>query len=483
MRKLNNLQPTLIWQYFEDICQVPRPSKKESKIRNFLLNFAKEHKIEAKTDEIGNVLFVLPATKGMENLKPVIMQAHMDMVCDKRGDKVFDFDNDAITPVIDGDWVRAEDTTLGADNGIGIAAQMAIATDPKVIHGPLECLFTVDEETGLNGAVNLKQGFFKAKTLINLDSEDEGVLYIGCAGGLDTQGKVSIEMEDVPEDSFAIEIFVKGLKGGHSGDDIEKERGNAIKILTRYLWCITKKYGARLSVIEGGNLRNAIAREAYAKVIVPHKMKEPIVAELNQFAGDIAFEYKVTEPDLKLDYQSADVPEKLLTIESQKRLLSILYALPHGVLAMSSSMKNMVETSTNLASVHPLDEKFYMVITSQRSEIESRKYFAAEMVESVFDLGGAEVIHSDGYPGWTPNTDSAILKVASNSYKNIFKKDPVVRSIHAGLECGLFLEKYPDLDMVSFGPTIKEVHSPSERINIDSVKKFYMHLVEVLKNV
>jgi len=438
MRKLNNLQPTLIWQYFEDICQVPRPSKKESKIRNFLLNFAKEHKIEAKTDEIGNVLFVLPATKGMENLKPVIMQAHMDMVCDKRGDKVFDFDNDAITPVIDGDWVRAEGTTLGADNGIGIAAQMAIATDPNVIHGPLECLFTVDEETGLNGAVNLKQGFFKAKTLINLDSEDEGVLYIGCAGGLDTQGKVSIELEDVPEDSFAIEVFVKGLKGGHSGDDIEKERGNAIKILTRYLWCITKKYGARLSVIEGGNLRNAIAREAYAKVIVPHKMKEPIVAELNQFAGDIAFEYKVTEPDLQLDYQSADVPEKLLTIESQKRLLSILYALPHGVLAMSSSMKNMVETSTNLASVHPLNEKFYMVITSQRSEIESRKYFAAEMVESVFDLGGAEVIHSDGYPGWTPNTDSAILKVASNSYKNIFKKEPVVRSIHAGLECGLF---------------------------------------------
>jgi len=483
MRTLNKLQPSLIWQYFEDICQVPRPSKKEEKIRKFLLDFASDHKIDAKTDEIGNVLFVLPATKGKENLTPVVMQAHMDMVCDKKGDKSFNFETDAIVPVIEGEWVRAEDTTLGADNGIGIAAQLAIATDPNIIHGTLECLFTVDEETGLNGAVNLKQGFFKAKTLINLDSEDEGVLYIGCAGGLDTQGEVKVEMERVPEKSFAMDVFVKGLKGGHSGDDIEKERGNAIKILTRYLWCITKKYGARISVIDGGNLRNAIAREAHAQVIVSHKMKEPLVAELNQFAGDLAFEYKITEPDLQLDYQSVEVPEKILTIESQKRLLSILYGLPHGVLAMSSSMKNMVETSTNLASVHPSGDNCYMIITSQRSEIESRRDYAAEMVEAVFELGGAKVIHSDGYPGWTPNTESKVLKVASDSYRNLFKKDPVVRSIHAGLECGLFLKKYPDLDMVSFGPTIQEVHSPSERIKIDSVKKFYMHLAEVLKNV
>ncbi|WP_430973861.1 aminoacyl-histidine dipeptidase [Sunxiuqinia rutila] len=483
MKKLENLHPQPVWNYFEAICQVPRPSKKEEKIRAFLLDFAQKQGLEAQTDTIGNVLIRKPATPGKEQVPTVILQAHMDMVCEKNSDTIFNFDTDAIVPVVDGEWVKAQGTTLGADDGIGIAAQMALLSSTTISHGPLECLITVDEETGLSGAFALEPGFLTGKILINLDSEDDGELFIGCAGGIDTLGTLSIEKEKTPGKSFALKILVKGLRGGHSGDDIHKGRGNAIKLLTRFLWQAIRKYGVRLTDFEGGNLRNAIAREASATVIVPHVQKEQLVAELNMFSADVEFEFERTEPNLVVDHNSTIVPEQVFTQASQENLLSLLYACPHGVLEMSTRMKDMVETSTNLASVKLVDTNQVLITTSQRSEIESRKYYASEMVRSVFELAGAQVKNSDGYPGWTPNPSSKILKVAVDSYVKLFGKKPVVRSIHAGLECGLFLEKYPELDMVSIGPTILGAHSPDERINIHTVTKFWDHLVDILENI
>ncbi|MCW0481305.1 aminoacyl-histidine dipeptidase [Gaoshiqia sediminis] len=483
MRKLDKLQPQPIWNFFEDICQVPRPSKKEGKIRQFLLDYAAKNDLKAKTDEAGNLLICKPATPGRENTPTVVLQSHLDMVCEKNSDKSFDFDTDSIVPIIDGAWVKADGTTLGSDNGIGIAAQMAVLVATDLEHGPIECLFTVDEETGLSGAFALKSNFISGKILINLDSEDEGELFIGCAGGIDTLGELEVEKEKTPGNSFALKIMVRGLWGGHSGDDINKGRGNANKILARFLWTAIRKFGVRLADFNGGNLRNAIAREASAVVIVPHVQKEQLVAELNMYSADVEFEYERTEPNLVVDHSSTILPEKVLTQASQEKLLSMLYACPHGVLEMSTRMKDMVETSTNMASVKFINNNTVLVTTSQRSEIESRKYFASEMVRSVFELAGAEVKNSDGYPGWTPNPNSQILKIAVDSYKRLFGKSPKVRSIHAGLECGLFLEKYPELDMVSFGPTIRNAHSPDERIEIETVSKFWSHLTAVLKNI
>ena len=483
MRRLVKLEPQLLWSYFEDICQIPRPSKKEGKIRQFLLDFASGNGLETKRDEIGNVLIRKPATPGKEHFPTVVLQAHMDMVCEKNADRVFDFEKDPIIPVIEGGWVKADGTTLGADNGIGIAAQMAILTAPGLEHGPLECLVTVDEETGLSGAFALSPGFFTGKILINLDSEDDGELFIGCAGGIDTLAELPVETEKTPGNSFALKIMVRGLWGGHSGDDINKGRGNANKILTRFLWHAIRKFGVRLADFNGGNLRNAIAREAYAVVIVPNVQKEQLVAELNLFSGDVEFEYERTEPNLVLDHSSTILPAKVCTQASQENFLNMLNACPHGVLEMSSRMKDMVETSTNLASVKFTDGGKILITTSQRSELESRKFYAAEIVRSVFEMAGATVTHSEGYPGWTPNPDSHILQVSADSYQRLFGQKPIIRSIHAGLECGLFLEKYPDLDMVSFGPTVRNAHSPDERIQIETVRKFWMHLTDVIKNI
>ena len=448
MRKLENLQPQPLWNYFEDICQVPRPSKKEEKIIQFLLGFAGKNKLDAKRDEIGNVLIKKPASAGREGAPTVILQSHVDMVCEKNSDKKFNFDTDAIIPVIDGDWVKASGTTLGSDDGIGMAAQMAILTSTNIQHGPIECLFTVDEETGLSGAFALQKGFMNGKILLNLDSEDEGQIFIGCAGGIDTMAELKVKKEPVPGSSFALKIMVKGLMGGHSGDDIHKGRGNANKILARFLWQAIRDFGVRIADFNGGNLRNAIAREAYAVVIVPTVQKEHLVAELNIFSADVEFEYERTEPNLVVDCSSTILPEMVLDISSQEKLINMLYACPHGVLEMSSRMEGMVETSTNLASVKFVENGKVLVTTSQRSELESRKHYAAEMVRSVFELAGAQVKNSDGYPGWTPNPESKVLQTVVQSYEKLFGNKPLVRSIHAGLECGLFLEKYPGLDMV-----------------------------------
>ena len=483
MKQLSELQPQPLFNYFEQICQVPRPSKKEEKIRQFILDFAKANNLEAKTDHAGNVILSKPAFSGRESAPVVILQTHMDMVCEKNSDKIFDFDNDAIEPMITGGWVKANGTTLGADCGIGIAAQLAVLTSDKIKHGPLECLITVDEETGLTGAFSLETGFMSGSVLLNLDSEDEGEIFIGCAGGIDTLAFFSFKKEKVPVDFVSLKLTVSGLLGGHSGDDIHKNRGNANKILNRFLWNVSLDCELRLSEFNGGNLRNAIAREAFAIVLVPLNEKEKLIERFNNYVVELGFEYEKTEPKLKLEISETTQPDFIIDKETQYNLMYSLNGCPHGVLEMSTRMAGMVETSTNLASVKFVDENRIHITTSQRSELESRKYMAADMVESVFKLAGAEVQHSDGYPGWTPNPDSKVLKVTVDSYKKLFGVDPIVRSIHAGLECGLFLEKYPKLDMVSFGPTIRGAHSPDERLDIQATEKFWKHLVDVLERI
>jgi len=483
MKNLNKLTPQPLFNYFEEICQVPRPSKKEEKIRKFLLDFAAKNNLEAKEDAIGNVLIKKPATPGMENAPTVILQGHMDMVCEKNSDKIFDFDNDPIVPAIDGNWIKANGTTLGADCGIGVAAQLAVLTSKEIKHGPIECLVTVDEETGLTGAFNLQDGFLSGSILLNLDSEDEGEIFIGCAGGIDTVATFKYNKESIPADTYAYHISISGLSGGHSGDDIHKNRGNANKILNRFLWNFTHDFKIRLAKFNGGNLRNAIAREAFGVFTVPEKYKNKMLAAFNKLSTEIKNEFEFAETKLEITLRETDRPEYVIDSKTQERLLNAIYACPHGVLEMSTRMEGMVETSSNLAAVKFIEENEILVTTSQRSEIESRKYYAAQTIESVFKLAGANVIHSDGYPGWAPNPASSILKITVDSYKRLFGNAPIVRSIHAGLECGLFLEKYPHLDMVSFGPTIRGAHSPEERLDITATQKFWKHLVDVLENI
>lgn len=480
---LQGLQPEAVWSYFEEICRIPRPSKKEEKIAAYLLDFAEKHGLAAKQDKAGNVLICKPAVAGMEKAPTVVLQAHMDMVCEKNADTEHDFDRDPIQPYIDGEWVKARGTTLGADDGIGMAAQLAILASQHIKHGPIECLFTVDEETGLTGAFALQPGFFEGRILLNLDSEDEGELFIGCAGGIDTVVELPFTSGKTNEEDFAVRVAVKGLQGGHSGDDINKGRGNAIKLLNRFLWERNAEWGIRVSVFEGGNLRNAIAREASAVVVFPAKYKEQMRVCFNLYLAEMEAVWKLTEPSLKMELESVELPEEALTEEATTRLLNALYGCPHGVFAMSYRMPGMVETSTNLAAVRFTEKQTIMVTTSQRSDIGSEKMNVAQMVASVFDLAGARVEHGEGYPGWTPNPDSAILKVAVDSYKALFGKEPKVRSIHAGLECGLFLEKYPDMDMISFGPTLRGVHSPDEKVNIVTVDMWWRHLLDILEKV
>jgi len=483
MKELENLQPTEVWKYFSEILEIPRPSKKEEKIIEYLLNFAQEQKLEALKDDAGNVLIRKPATKGMEDRASVILQSHVDMVCEKNSDVEHDFDADPINAFIDGEWVTAKGTTLGADDGIGIAAQLAILASTTIKHGPIECLFTVDEETGLTGAFELKPNFFKSQILLNLDSEDEGELFIGCAGGIDTVITFAFETEKVPSDFEAFQIAVTGLKGGHSGDDIDKGLGNSIKIINRFLWKGTNKYDLRISSIDGGNLRNAIPREAFATFVM-HKDDVKSMKEMFEgFHDDVISEYQTVEPKLSIKLKPAEMPQWVIDEPTQYDLLNALYACPHGVIAMSKQISGLVETSTNLAAIKIIQDNQILVTTSQRSSIDSSRADIANMVESVFRLANANVVHTGGYPGWAPNTNSEILNITKKSYKNLFSVEPIVRAIHAGLECGLFLEKYPTLDMISFGPTIKGAHSPDERINIETTDKFWKLLLDVLENI
>ena len=477
-----DLKPAVVFRYFEEVCGVPRPSKKEEKIRAYLLEFARKHDLSVKTDEAGNVLIAKPATPGMEGRKAVILQSHMDMVCEKNKDTQHDFDTDPIETYIDREWLRAKGTTLGADNGIGIAAELAVLASDDVEHGPLQCLFTVDEETGLTGAFALKEGFMEGDILINLDSEDEGELFIGCAGGAGTTAVFPCTMTAAPEGYFFFRVAVKGLTGGHSGDDINKGRANANKLLNRYLVQLMRKYDLRLCEIDGGNLHNAIPREAHAVCAVPMACKEAVRVDLNVYLAEVENEYAVTEPNLQMELESEAPRAEVMDAREMKRFLLSLYAVHNGVYAMSQDIPGLVETSSNLASVKQADGSI-KVVTSQRSSILSSRVDMSQIVGAAFELGGATVETGDGYPGWKPNPSSEILQVAVESYKRLFGTEPKVKAIHAGLECGLFLEKYPSLDMVSFGPTLRGVHSPDERMLIPTVDKFWRHLLDVLAHV
>ena len=483
--RLNHLQPAAVWQYFEDICQIPHPSKQEEKLSAFLMDFAKKNKLEARQDKAGNVVIKKAASKGFENLKTVVLQSHMDMVCEKNADKEFNFDTDAIQPVIDGDWVRADGTTLGADDGIGVAAALALLTDNTIQHGPIECLFTVDEETGLTGAFAIEAGFISGDILLNHDSEDEGEIFIGCAGGGDTSAVFTYENQPVPAGSIACTLWIKGLTGGHSGDEIHKGRGNSIKILNRFLYEATNKLSSVcLAEIGGGNMRNAIPREAFATIVIPENQAGKWKTLFKNLRDDIANELSVYEPNFNASWEKAKLPKTVIDAQTQRALIHSIYACPHGVIAMSSKMPGLVETSTNLASIKMNAKKQTITIaTSQRSSIESSKRDVMNMVGSVFTLANAIVKHGNGYPGWDPNPDSEILKIAVETYKKLFGKEPVVRAIHAGLECGLFLKKYPNMDMISYGPTLRLVHTPEEKIEIATVDKFWKHTLEILKNI
>lgn len=479
---IRNLEPKVVWEQFDDICKIPRPSKKEEKIIAFLKDFGKQHQLETLQDEIGNILIRKEATHGMEHKPWVVMQSHIDMVCEKNSDVDFDFEKDAIIPLIDGEWVKAKGTTLGADDGIGVATQLAILASDNIEHGPIECLFTIDEETGLTGAFGLKPGFLKSEILLNLDSEDEGELFIGCAGGVDTVIEMEYETEELDGDFQYYKLIVNGLRGGHSGDDIHKGYGNAVKIMNRLLWESTQLHQLRLVEFKGGNLRNAIAREAFAEIAIPSKNTKDFEESFKNLAEDIKKEHAITEEKLSIAFEKHEMTQAVILVEYQQALLNALYACPHGVIAWSQSIPNFVETSTNLASVK-MEDKTIFITTSQRSSVESAKKDIANMVAANFRNIGAYVEHSDGYPGWTPNPSSKVLAQTAESYEKLFNKKPKVLAIHAGLECGLIGEVYPKMDMISYGPTIKGAHSPDERIEIKTVKMFWDLTLDILKNI
>jgi dipeptidase D len=483
MSVLSQLNPEPIWIYFEEICNIPRLSKNEGKIRHYLLDFAARNNLEYKEDKVGNILIVRAASKGFENKKTIVLQSHMDMVGEKNADYSHNWEKDPIIPFINEGWVCARGTTLGADDGIGIASQMAILTDKNLQTGRIECLFTVDEESGMTGAVNLKADFFSGNTLLNLDSEDEGVLYIGCAGGMDTVGAMKYTPVNADPDFCAFDISLTGLHGGHSGDEIQHGYGNSVKLMNRLLIYFAKNFGMAISKFNGGNLRNAIPREAFATITVKKDLSSGLQKSAEILFSEIKNEFGAIEPELKLTIKSAIMPASVMDNINQNRLLNALQECPHGVIAWSKEMENLVETSTNLASVKFLDDNIISIVTTQRSSIESSKTEIAGKVQKCLEEAGARVVHSDGYPGWKPDISSEILRITRSSYKNLFGKEPQVRAIHAGLECGLIYEKNRKMDMISFGPTIKGAHTPEEMINIETTVMFWNLLLDVIKNI
>ena len=478
------MKPQAVFDIFAQINQVPRPSKHEQKISQWLQSFAASHGIECVADEAMNVIMRVPATPGYENHEGVILQAHMDMVCEKNGDVQHDFMTDPIQTYVDGEWLKAKGTTLGADNGIGIAMALAVITDKNLPHPAIECLFTVDEETGLTGAMKLKDGMLKHKRLINLDSEDDGQIFIGCAGGIDTLAKMHYEHLAISnqQSAIAIRLSVSGLLGGHSGDDINKGRANANQLIVWFLARIWPQTEIQLASINGGNLRNAIAREAEAVLLVPMSYKEQIRIEWNNYVARMEDIFGSVETDMRMELETCDMPEYVIPAEKACRLIMALCECPHGMIAMSHEMPGLVETSTNLASIKMRDG-YIEINTSQRSSIEASKHHIKWVVEQALAMACDEVTHGDGYPGWAPNPKSALLEVVKKAYMDLYKSEPKVLAIHAGLECGLFLEKYPYLDMVSIGPQMYGVHSPQERLSIPSTERCYNWLCQTLKSL
>ena len=480
---IDGLKPELVWKYFAEISKIPRGSKNEKQISNYIVQTAKSLGLEAKQDKFLNVVVRKPASAGRENAPSVCLQGHLDMVCEKNKDTVHDFEKDGIELVRKGNFLSANGTTLGADNGIAVATNLAIMEDKSLVHGPLEFLFTIDEETGLTGANNLRPGFLQSNTLMNLDSEEEGALYVGCSGGRNTVGTWKVTLKAAPADAAAFVLHVKGLRGGHSGLEIDKGRGNSLKILNRVLIAL-EKVDARLSTIEGGNKSNAIPREAEAVVYIPRRNAKKAKTIVEQCNGVMKTELATAEPDLAVTIEEGASLKrgKIMKRNQQEALTKTIAALPHGVIKMSADIAGLVETSTNVAIIRT-EKSRIVVTTSQRSSVASEIDEILQSVAAVFSLGGAKVEQAEGYPGWKPNLGSPILKVAKATYQSLYGKQPEVKAIHAGLECGIIGEKFPSMDMVSFGPTLEGVHSPDEKIHIDTVEKFWNFLLGILKNV
>ena len=481
--KITDLQPRLVWECFDEITKVPRPTHHLEKMRKFLCDWAERHGISYATDEVGNVVMRKAATPGHENAPTVILQGHQDMVAEKNSDKEHDFLNDPITTIVDGDWVKADGTTLGADNGLGCATAMAVLLDDTLVHGPIEALFTVDEEQGLIGANGIQPGFVTGSVLLNLDSEEMGQLVIGCAGGKVTLAEKNIKYIQADKERVWLKVKLSNFNGGHSGMEINLGRGNANQQLCRFLWSAWKEFELQLAEIDGGGLANAIPREAYAIVGVKESDESSFIKKVREFSDMIHAEYLLAEsPDFKFEVEKTEVPAEVIDPEDAFNLVSAVFACPNGVQSMSRAVEGLVETSCNLASVKIADSKVTVTV-HQRSSVDSRRDEIADRVKALFELLGYTVTFDDAYVGWAPNPDSVLLNKAKESFRSLFGKEPKVEALHAGLECGLFLEKMPELDMISFGPTLKDIHSPSERAYIPSVQEFWTYLCDLLKRL
>lgn len=482
--KITDLNPKLVWEIFDEITKVPRPTHHLDKMKAFLVDWAKRHNLDYDTDEVGNVVMRVPATPGHEGAPTVVLQGHQDMVAEKATGSNHDFMNDPITTIVDGDWVRADNTTLGADNGLGCASAMACLIDPDIVHGPLEALLTVDEEQGLIGANGIHPGFITGKILLNLDSEEMGQLVIGCAGGKVTVCKLPITKQPTPENTECVKISLTGLKGGHSGMEIGLGRANANQQLARFLWEADRRTPLELVGIDGGGLANAIPRDAYAIVAVAREDLTDFMNFALEFGALIHKEFESVEnPDFKFEAVKVDRIPEMIESQLAHNLISAIFACPNGVQGMSHDIEGLIETSDNLASVKMLNENVIEITIHQRSSVDSRRDEIADRVAALFEMIGAEVTFDDAYVGWAPNPKSKVLKIAEESYRDLFGHEPKIEALHAGLECGLFLEKMPDLDMVSFGPTLKDIHSPGEKANIKSVQEFYKLLKEMLRRL
>lgn len=481
---IEGLSPQLVWNRFYEISQVPRPSKSEERIRQYLKDFAAQNNLDMKEDEVGNIVMYVPPSSGFENAPTVVLQGHVDMVCEKNKETNHDFNNDPIRLKRDGEWITADGTTLGADNGIGVAAALAVAQDEDFQHGPLELLFTVDEETGLTGANSLQKGFITGKTLLNLDTEEDGAFYVGCAGGMDTVGTYKLETETTVDGYQAYSIFVSGLKGGHSGIDIHEGRANAIKLLG-YLLDRLNSLNYQLLDIQGGSKRNAIPREAEALIMMNPDLDSDAREIINEFCLEEVLGCKGVDENIKITFEKKDIAHAAkLALRKQfaEKIINSILAMPHGVIAMSKEIPGLVETSTNLATVN-VEGKEVRIGTSQRSSVDNSKKEIARTVRAVFELSGAHVKVGDGYPGWQPKMDSNVLKLSKKVFQKMFSREPLVKAVHAGLECGILSDKYPGLEMISLGPTIEGAHSPDERVNVVDVEKFYRLLKGILSEI
>ncbi|MGV3631175.1 MAG: aminoacyl-histidine dipeptidase [Bacteroidota bacterium] len=479
---IRHLEPQSLWNHFADLNAVPRPSKKEERVREFMINFGKSLGLETLEDAIGNVIIKKPATPGMENRQTVVLQSHLDMVHQKNSDTVFDFETQGIEMLVDGDWVKANGTTLGADNGIGVAAIMAIFASEEIVHPALEAMFTIDEETGMTGAMKIDPKNFTGTILLNLDTEDDDELSIGCAGGIDTNTSYSYTPVPVESGSISYEIAIRGLLGGHSGMDIHRGRGNANKLMNRILYHAISLLPVQITTIDGGSLRNAIPRESTAVVSVSKDNKAAFEACLQEISATIRHEYQSIETELKIDWKTMESPKEAIGVDDALKIMNAIYAVPNGVFRMSPDIAGLVEASTSLARIIIQDGKFVSQ-SLQRSSVESTKADVANAVRAAFESIGCGVVQNGDYPGWQPNPDSAILKLMAEMYRSKFKEEPQIKACHAGLECGILGAHFPGMDMISFGPNIRAAHSPDEKVQVSSVQKFWGYLLDVLKEI